>query len=90
MSRVLTYLRNKEWTDFSESNSNYRKEIKLRLDQNDDDLFVVLTANCNVIAFLYIHPITTKIIQYFVGTLRAFSETWLNFVTFNYRHLYLP
>ena len=26
MSRVLTYLRNKEWTDFSKSKSNYRKE----------------------------------------------------------------
>ena len=26
MSRVFTYLRNKEWTDFSKSNSHYRKE----------------------------------------------------------------
>jgi len=26
MSSVFTYLRNKEWTDFSKSNSNYRKE----------------------------------------------------------------
>jgi len=26
MSRVFTYFRNKEWTDFSKSNSNYRKE----------------------------------------------------------------
>jgi len=31
MSRVFTYLRNKERTDFSKSNSNYRKEKYLTL-----------------------------------------------------------